>query len=304
MEFIKDSFISSDGKTEIACYFYAPEEPKAIIQLSHGMCEYVERYAPHAEYFTSCGFVFCGHDHLGHGNTAATKDDLGYTVSADFLIDDLYKMTKKAKEKYPSLPVFMFGHSMGSFIARCYLSKYGNELAGAVISGTAGSDNPTSLGKLLCKTISLFKNDRHRSSLVKSISTGNYYKKFGKDAPKSAWVSSDPEVLKKYDADPFCNYTFTLNGYYNMFDLLGRVSAKSWADTVSKATPILLIGGSVDPVGGAKGITEVANRLKAADVPDVTVKLWENGRHELLNEVATIRNEVYKTVTDWINSRI
>ena len=304
MEFIKDSFLSSDGKTQVSCYFYVPEAPKAIIQLSHGMCEYVERYAPHAEYFASQGFIFCGHDHLGHGHTAASENDLGYTVSADCLVEDLSKMTLKAKEKYPDLPVFLFGHSMGSFIARCYLSKYSDLIAGAVISGTAGRGNPTSIGKLLCRVIALFKGDCHRSGLVKSISTGSYYKKFGKDAPKSAWVTSNAAIREKYDADPLCRYTFTLNGYYNMFDLLGRVSAKGWAASVDTSLPLLLIGGTDDPVGGEKGINEVANRLRAAGASELTVRLWQGARHELLNEIDEIRDETYTTVTDWINSKI
>ncbi len=304
MDPIKDNFISSDGKTTVACYFYEPNEPKAVIQLSHGMCEYVERYATHAEYFVSQGFVFCGNDHLGHGQTAKDENDLGYTVSADFLVDDLYKMTQKIKEKYPDLPIFLFGHSMGSFVARCYMSKYKGVLEGAVISGTAGRGNPTSAGKILCRLIALFKGDRHRSGLVKSISTGSYYKKFGKNAPRSAWVTSNAEIREKYDADPLCSYTFTLNGYYNMFDLLGRVSSKKWAGTLDRSLPILLIGGADDPVGGVTGINEVADRLKAAGVTDLTVRLWQNARHELLNETDEIRDETYKTVTDWINSKI
>ena len=304
MEPIKDTFISSDGKTTVSCYFYEPKEPRAVIQLSHGMCEYVERYAPHAEYFVSQGFIFCGNDHLGHGHTAKDENDLGYTVSADCLVDDLYKMTQKIKERYKGLPIFLFGHSMGSFVARCYLSKYKGELAGAVISGTAGRGNPTAAGKMLCRLIAIFKGDRHRSELVRSISTGSYYKKFGKDAPRSAWVTSNDKIREKYDADPLCRYTFTLNGYYNMFDLLGRVSSKKWAGRLDATLPILMIGGALDPVGGVRGINEVADRMRGAGVTDLTVRLWQDARHELLNEVDEIRDDTYKTVTDWINSKI
>ena len=304
MKAVKEKFVSSDGKTAVACYFYEPEKPRAVIQLSHGMCEYIERYAPHAEYFVSQGFVFCGNDHLGHGQTAPTADDLGYTVSADFLIDDVRKMTQKIKERYPGLPIFLLGHSMGSFVARCYMSKYKGGLAGAVLSGTAGRGNPTAAGKALCRLIALFRGERHRSSLVKSISTGSYYKKFGKDAPRSAWITSNDAIREKYDADPLCSYTFTLNGYFNMFELLGRVSAKKCAKTLDKTLPVLLIGGADDPVGGENGINEVASRMKNAGVTDLTVRLWSGARHELLNEADEIRDETYKTITDWMNSRI
>lgn len=304
MNFKKDLFTSSDGKTAVSYKIYAPENPKAVIQLSHGMCEYVERYAPHAEFFVSQGFVFAGNDHLGHGDTAKTPDDLGYTVSADCLIEDVHKMTEILKSEYKDLPVFLLGHSMGSFISRCYLEKYGKELAGSIISGTAGSGNPTGLGKLLCKTIAAFKGDTHRSELVKSISTGSYSKKFSKNAPASAWVTSNDALREKYDADPLCNYVFTLNGYYNMFDLLGRVSKRSWADTVPKELPIMLIGGSDDPVGGAKGITEVYEKLKAAGMIDLKIKLFDGARHELLNEIEPVKHETYKLITDWINDKI
>jgi len=304
LNFKKDFFTSSDGKTAVSYKIYAPENPKAVIQLSHGMCEYVERYAPHAEFFVSQGFVFAGNDHLGHGNTAKKSDDLGYTVSADCLVEDVHKMTEILKSEYKDLPVFLLGHSMGSFVARCYLEKYGNDLAGVIISGTAGSGNPTGLGKLLCKTIAAFKGDTHRSELVKSISTGSYSKKFGKDAPASAWVTSNAAIREKYDADPLCKYTFTLNGYYNMFDMLGRVSKRSWANNVPKTLPVILIGGTDDPVGGTKGITEVYERLKAAGVNDLEIKLFDGARHELFNEVEPVRDATYELLTDWINERI
>ncbi len=298
-------FLSSNGKTQVAYRFYIPDAPRAVIQLSHGMCEYVGRYEPHAEYFASQGFVFCGNDHLGHGETAENRDELGYTHSADNLIDDLAKMTDIAKKRFPKLPLIILGHSMGSFILRAYLSRYGSLPDAVIISGTAGPGSPTAAGKLLAQNSAKRHGDHYRDQFIKSISTGSYSKKFGKDAPASAWVTSNLQAIKKYDSDPFCNFTFTVNGYYNLFELLGRVSAKKWASTVPRELPIMLISGVDDPVGDfGKGVTKVHRRLQDAGVDDLQLYLLENCRHEPFNEQPAVRDRAYGIVVKWINERL
>ncbi len=298
-------FLSSNGKTQVAYRFYIPDAPRAIIQLSHGMCEYTGRYEPHAEFFASQGFVFCGHDHLGHGETAENENELGYTGSADCLIDDLAKMSDVAKKRFPGIPLIVLGHSMGSFILRAYLSRYGSVPDGAILSGTAGPGSPTAMGKMLAQASAKRHGDHYRDPFIVSMSTGSYSKSFGKDAPASAWVTSNDELRKKYDADPFCNYTFTVNGYYNLFELLGRVSEKKWATTVPRELPIMLISGAEDPVGDfGKGVAKVHKRLQSADVHDLQLFLLENCRHEPFNEQPAIRDRAYSIIVKWINERI
>lgn len=303
--FIKGSFLSSDGENRAAYYIYEPKEPKAVIQLSHGMCEYVERYEPHAKYFCSCGFVFAGHDHLGHKGSVKSDADLGYTVAADVLTADLARMTDILKEKYSGLPVILLGHSMGSFILRDYMQKYKGKIKAAVISGTAGPDNPTALGKLLASLICKIKGDHHRSHLLYSMSTGSYSKPFGKGAHKNCWLTRDEKEVERYTADKFSNFIFTANGYKNLFELLSRVSKRSWAESIDKELPILLISGTDDPVGSfGKGVRKVYERIRAANVKDVTLCLLDGARHEPFNEIEPTKSEAYKTVTDWINERI
>ncbi|MBE6599679.1 MAG: alpha/beta hydrolase [Ruminococcaceae bacterium] len=298
--------LSSNGKDELTYYIYEPKSaPRAIIQISHGMCEYVERYEGHAEYFCSQGFIFAGHDHLGHKNSAASDDELGYTCSADALIDDLAKMTDLLREKFPNLPVFVLGHSMGSFVLRAYIEKYPKKANAAIISGTAGPGSPAGIAKILAKLIGKAKGDHYRSPLLRSLSTGNYYKAFGKNAPREAWLTRDTSVTEKYKNDKFCKFTFSANGYYNLFDLLGRISRNAWAKTVDPDLPILLISGDQDPVGNfGKGVKKVHARLADAGIKDLTLKLFAGARHEPFNEIEPTRAEAYKTVTDWINERI
>ena len=305
MQKITGSFLSSDGKNQTAYYIFEPSSPRAIIQLSHGMCEYVERYAAHAEYFCSQGFIFAGNDHIGHGASAKNADELGFIERSSDLTDDLAKFTDILKEKYPKLPIFLIGHSMGSFVLRDYMTKYRQKIAGAIISGTAGQGDPTTLGKLLASLLGKIYGTHHRSRLLFSMSLGAYSKKFGKDAPPEAWISSDPNIWEAYKNDKFCHFVFTVYGYRVLFDVLGRVSRKSWAKDVPTDLPILIISGKDDPVGKfGKGVLNVKKRLSDAGVQDLSCVIFESGRHELFNEVEPIRSKTYKTVTDWINERI
>ena len=299
MAFEKGFFPSANGRDRVTYYCYTPKNARAVIQLSHGMCEYVRRYEQHAAYFCSQGIAFCGNDHLGHGLTSPGADELGYTDSPEYLIEDLHTMTGLIRRKLPGVPLILLGHSMGSFIARLYLTKYGKETDGAIISGTAGPGNPTAIAKLLTKISIAAHGDHYRDNFIKSLSTGSYEKHFRGES-SSAWITRDTDVQEKYLADSLCNFTFTLNGYYNLFDMLGKVSSKKWAATVRKDLPILMISGTDDPVGGyGKGVRKVYERLCDAGVKDITLRLWDGARHELLNESA-VRDEVYGCIVNWI----
>ena len=291
MTYTKDriTYPSADGKNTVAAYIFTPAagEIKAVLQLCHGMCEYILRYEPLAEYLCANGVAFAGNDHLGHGETAACADDLGYTVDAGYMVEDVRALTSILKERFGADTPFVFaGHSMGSFIARTYLSRYGREgIAAAVIIGTAGPGAPTGAGKTLAKLIGILRGDRHRSKLLRTIAFGSYTKRCPKGSPAAAWISRDEELVARYEADPFCNYLFTVRGYIDLFTLLGGVSKKSWADTVPKDLPILLMAGEEDPVGAyGRGVRAVCDRLLAAGVGDVTLKLYPGDRHEIHNE--------------------
>ena len=294
--FEQTSFPSADGKTPIAAYFWWSEEvkPRAIIQLSHGMCEYIQRYDAWARRFVEAGYVFCGNDHLGHGNSAPKAGDLGYMAKrggADLLVEDVHRMTLLAKEKFEGLPLVLYGHSMGSFVARVYLSRYGEELAGALISGTAGPGQPTGLGKKMAHAVGTVRGQRYRSRFLTAMAFGSYNKRFKEEKSLFSWLTRDEKVRAAYADDPFCTFVFTTAGYDTLFSLLGAVSEKKWAYGVPKRLPVLLFSGDMDPVGAyGKGVQKVYERLVAADC-NVRLKLYEGGRHEMHNE--TNKDEVF-----------
>lgn len=296
---------STDGQSELAYYAYAPAEavPRAVIQICHGMREYVRRYERFAQDMCALGFAVCGHDHLGHGETAKSEDELGFIAAkhgAERLVDDLYEVTKRIHSDFEGLPVILLGHSMGSFVGRALVAKYKDAVDGFIISGTGGPESPTALGKMVASTVALFRGKRYRSKLIHGMAMGGYTKKMGEGAPRSSWLTRDGEIVKKYDNDPFCKNIFTVRGFYDLFDLLGGVSKKSWAGKLRRDLPILMISGDADPVGNyGRGVKVVYDRLCGAGLTDVTLKLYADARHELLNEIN--RDEVIEDILAWLD---
>lgn len=298
---------SSDGKTHIACYVYEPlTPPRAILQISHGMCEYVERYEPFIAAMEKEGILVCGHDHLGHGKSLPEEGGLGYFSAQDaplHLVEDLRTLRLKMAKDYPELPHFILGHSMGSFILRKYLTVYGEDLSGAVISGTSGK-NPLSLpGLWLSQGLGMLKGEDYRSPLFNQIFFGSFQKPFKADGSPFAWLSRDKAVVEAYAKDPLCNFIFTLNGFQHLLEIMNEVTQPQWAQKVPTSLPLLLLSGEKDPVGAfGKGVRETYGHLAKTQRPDLTLKLYPEGRHEMLNEVN--REEVYGDLLSWLNRRI
>ena len=300
------STTSYDGTTVLAAYKLVPAEPRAMLQISHGMCEYFLRYEPFATYLAQAGILVFGHDHLGHGGSVQDAKDLGYTKQGggtEALIEDVHNLTLKMKKQYPNLPVILFGHSMGSFLARAVVERYPATYAGAIFCGTCGDGLPTGLGKGLAKLLMFFGGERHRSGLMKKIAFGGYNKTYEKGCDANAWLSRDAKVVDAYNADALCGFPFTLRGYYDLFDLIERVSRDSWATNLSKSLPVLLTAGEDDPVGDyGKGVRKVAEKLRAAGHGDVTLKLYPAMRHEILNELEY--ETVWADLKEWIETKL
>ena len=302
--FREDTFLSADGKTRVHYYVWRPAEgqPKAVLQLAHGMCEYVQRYDGWARRFCAAGYAFCGNDHLGHGHTAPDAEELGYTHptnGADYLVEDLHTMTALMTKEFAGVPLVLYGHSMGSFAARVYLTRYGEELAAALISGTAGAGQPTGIARKLARGIGSTKGWHHRSRFLTSLAFGSYNKRFREERSSASWLTRDTEVQKMYREDALSHYVFTAAGYDTLFALLGEVSRKDWAEKVPKTLPVLVFSGDMDPVGNyGKGTRGVYERLVKAGCERVTLKLYEGGRHEMHHE--TNRDEVFADLVKYL----
>lgn len=303
-------FVSSDGRTAVAYEIYEPENAgavRAVVQLSHGMCEYVGRYADFAAYLCAHGIAFAGNCHLGHGKTAASDDDLGFFGGEEgdryHLVDDLHIMNGIIRDRFPGKPVILLGHSMGSFVARLFLTKYAEDVDAAIIMGTAGRGAPTGLAISLANMIIAIRGAGHRSGLLKKLAFSGYLKHCGKGCDPNAWLTRDTEIVKKYNADKYCTFTFTASAYRELFSLLDTVNSDEWAGMIPTDLPVLLISGDEDPVGGfGKGVREVAARLAAAGLSDLTTKLIKGARHEVLNE--TDRDETYRFILGWIEKHL
>ena len=297
------TFTSVSNLADIHAASYKPENDgiKAVIQVAHGMAEHLERYEKFAAALCENGYALYINDHLGHGLSVKNKNELGYFGEKDGwknFVEDCHKLTEIIKEENPGVPVLFFGHSMGSFVARAYSTKYADEIAGAVYCGTAGPNPAAGAGILLTKVIAKIKGTHHRSKLIDKVGFGAYNSKF-EGRTSFDWLTRDNDEVDKYIADDLCGYLFTAYGYRDLFSLLSYVSSAEWFSGLSKELPVLIIAGAMDPVGEyGKGIEKVYKALCDAGKVNVRKILYPDARHEILNEKACF-DKVCSDVISW-----
>lgn len=298
-------FASSDGVNQIHAIEWVPEgEPQAILQICHGMTEHIERYHNFATFLAEHGYYVVGHDHLGHGKSVASSDKLGFFHEKngnEYVVADIHQLRKDTKEKYPNVPYFMMGHSMGSFLVRQYIGLHGEGLTGAIIMGTGDQPNLIlNAGKLICKLIAAFKGWEYRSKFVDGMAAGGYSKKVKGEG--ESWLSKNAANVAKYKEDPLSGYMFTVNGYYHMFSGMAKMNRQEKAEKIPKELPIFFVAGAEDPVGNCgKAVENVYKRYQECGMKDVSIKLYENDRHEILNE--DDREQVYQDILAWLEKR-
>ncbi len=307
---------SDDNNTTIHAVRWEPDDGNvcAVLQVVHGMQEHIERYEGFAHFLADRGFAVIGHDHIGHGESVDKEDDRGIMHTStpdDTMIEDMYSNYKLIKEMYPKVPYFILGHSMGSYLLRKYLSVKSSHLEdvnGAIIMGTGTeSDAAITAGTALCKLLMLIKGKDSPSPFIANLMFGSSsYKNYdntGADPTKS-WLSKDIEMVRKY-YDPsnrkdHCE--FSLNGYMTLLRSTKFDNNMANIKRMRLDIPILFTSGSDDPVGGlGEGVRKAYRKFADAGVYDLSIKLYEGDRHEILNEID--RQTVFTDLYEWMKAR-
>ena len=299
------TFPSCSGLADIYYRVWKPvnKSPKAAVQIVHGMAEHGERYEGFAAALCTAGFDVWMMDLLGHGRSA-DEEMLGYFGEEHGwknLVGDIRLMTRQMREVYPDdLPIFLFGHSMGSFLARAYCERHSEDLAGAVFCGTSAPNPAAGVGVLVAKLIGALKGETYRSQLLDTIAFGAYNNKYpGKPRTKFDWLNTDEQEVDKYIGDDRCGFLFTAKAFIDLFSLLKSVSGKQWFSSLPYQFPVLVIGGGQDPVTGyGKGMELVARKLREAGCNRVACAVFPEMRHEIL--LAPEKQEVFDTVITWL----
>lgn len=297
------SFPSADGVHTIYAEMYTPKNAtaKGVVQLAHGMIDYTGRYAELADYLTARGYILAGNHHLGHGKSVADEADYGYFAERgglELVIRDMHAMNTMLHDLFPTLPVVLFGHSMGSFLSRLYAVRYPRSIKGLVIHGTGGKNPLLGAGMTLAKLIRALKGARHRSPLIENLAFGAYNKHYPEEGP-NAWLTREGELVRDRDTNPYTSFKFTVSGYIDLFTALRDCNKRSWYKSYPKELPTLVVSGDDDPVGNyGKGPAEVYRGLMLAGVTGVELKLYEGARHELFKE--SCRAEYFAHLTEWL----
>ena len=299
--------VSATDGTPLHTYRWLPDgPPRAIVQIVHGMAEHASRYERFAEALTGAGYAVYAHDQRGHGQTAS-KADHGFLAERhgwSTIVGDVSAVTEYAQAENPGVPVVLFGHSMGSFVSRSYAAQHGSRLAGLILSGTAGNPGAIAVaGKAIATLQGRLRGRRHPSGLMDKLTFGAYNAKFKPNRTDYDWLSRDQAEVDTYVADPLCGNTFTTTFFADLLGGLQEIHRTTAYAAVPHDLPILVFSGSVDPVGDAgKGPREVAEAYRSAGVADVTLTLYPDGRHEMLNE--TNRDEVTADVLAWLDEHL
>ncbi|WP_294773322.1 alpha/beta fold hydrolase [uncultured Eubacterium sp.] len=302
-----EKIASTDSKNNLNVIIWETEkEPIGVLQIVHGMAEYIDRYDNFAKYMTEHGFNVIGHDHLGHGHSVSDERDYGFFAEENgdkIIIEDMHSVTQYARENWEELPNFILGHSMGSFCLRQYLTKYSNDVFGAIIMGTGWIPSAAALlGKTIATNTCKSKGSHTVNPLLIKLTLEPYNKPFAPARTNCDWLSRDEKQVDLYVNDKLCGFDFTAGAYKDFFTILEKIAKNRQLIGMRKSLPILITSGSVDPVGGKKACEKLNTQYKRCGIDDVTLKLWENDRHEILNELD--KSDVYDYIYNWLKSKI
>ena len=307
-EFRDFYYPSSTGKNQIHARICTPDgTPKAVVQIAHGIAEHIDRYEDFMRFLAENSYVAVGNDHLGHGKSAATPDELGIFAEENgwnYVIEDMRKLREKVLEQYPGLPYVFFGHSMGSFLTRTFLIKYPALYDAAILSGTGHQSAALVNGGYLAAQLLTKKNGpRSSGQTLNDIAFGSYCKRIENPRTPFDWLSRDNDTMDRYIADPLCGFICKTSLYRDMMGGLKFLTDQKNINKMNRNAPVYFMSGAEDPVGDyGKGVEKAYKAFCRAGLTDVMIRLYPGGRHEMLNEIN--RSEVMQDILNWLNDRI
>jgi alpha-beta hydrolase superfamily lysophospholipase len=301
------AFVKVDDGTELFVREWKDvQSPRGILQIAHGMAEHSGRYQRFANFLNKQGFIVLANDHRGHGRTGEKAGQMGYFAPEhgfDRVVDDLHFLSNRIKEEYPELPLFLMGHSMGSFLARRYLQKYGDMLAGAILMGSAGDPGLAAKAGKFIAGLQMRKNPKAPSAVLDKLSFGAYNKGIKNPRTKFDWLSRDGQEVQKYLDDPHCGMVCSSGFFFDLLTGLQMIHDPKLIEGIPKNLPILVISGEADPVGKyGQGIRQFVGQMKNHNINNIDLKLYPEARHELLNEIN--RDEVMQDIAEWLHKRL
>lgn len=301
-------FNSSTGKNKIHARMCVPDaEPRAIVQIIHGIAEYIDRYDEFMSFLADNGIIAVGTDHLGHGKSIESEEQTGffaYDNGWDYAVRDEEVLRLAMHENYPELPIIVFGHSMGSFMARTLLIRYPDAFNAAIISGTGNQGAALVNGGLFMgNLVTGLKGAHHYSKFLNNLAFGSYNKIYENPKTEYDWLSRDESNVQKYIDDPLCGFIPSCSLFRDMMTGVKFITNKKNLTAMNKDMPVYFMSGDMDPVGECgKGVQKAYNNFLEAGMKDVSIKLYPGGRHEMLNEIN--KDEVYTDILAWLDSKI
>ncbi len=301
------TFPSSTGKNTIHVRRCDPDgEARGIVQIAHGIAEHIGRYDDFMEFLADNGFVAVGNDHLGHGKSALDPGERGFFCEEDGwnrAVDDMNILHDIMREEYPGLPYVFFGHSMGSFLTRTYMIRYADAPGLAILCGTGHQPKPAVSSGLAVAEVSVrTAGARKPGKALNDIAFGSYNKRTDNRTPVD-WISSIPEEVDKYIADPDCGFIATNGLFRDMMSGIKFITDPANIALMNKELPVLFVSGWEDPVGEyGKGVKRAFTEFCRAGMKNVHIKLYPGARHELLHDIC--REETLNDILAWIDKNI
>lgn len=296
--------ISSFDSLILSVLIATPEQSdiKGILQFSHGMTEHKERYLKTFEFFTERGYICIIHDHRGHGESVKKPEDLGYFYEngSKGIVEDFHQVSKYIKHSFPNLPIYLIAHSMGTLVARVCLKKYDYLPDGVFLCGSPSHNEGTIVAGAVLDSYAKIKGDTYRDKVINDLFVGIFDFNFKDENQKNAWISSDKKTICDYTDDPLCGFSFTINGYKALIDLMYETYSNNVLTAKKPTLPIMFLSGAEDScMSGRKKFMEAVSRQQEAGYCYVGHHLYEGMRHEILNEPN--KETVYLDILKHIN---